>query len=84
MFNKFIKTILSLVLVVSSLVILEVPIIKPLEVQADQYAMACNNYEVSTVNANGTFTKVNCTDSFLSPKNNVGVWSKCSCKTSYK
>lgn len=66
MFNKFIKTILSLVLVVSSLVILEVPIIKPLEVQADQYAMACNNYEVSTVNANGTFTKVNCTDSFSS------------------
>lgn len=72
MINKFIKTILSFVMVVSSLVILEAPIFKPLDVQADVTSLACGTqYEVAIANANGTFTKQACFNDFNSAQSSM-------------
>lgn len=70
--NKLAKYILSMTLAFSSLVMLQSPIITPVEVQADVTSLACGTqYEVAVANTNGTFTKMSCHNSFSDAQNTM-------------
>lgn len=70
--NKLIKFILSMTLVFSSLVMLQSPIVTPVDVQADVTSLACGTqYEVAIANTNGTFTKMSCHNSFSDAQNTM-------------
>lgn len=70
--NKLAKYILSMTLAFSSLVMLQSPIISPVEVQADVTSLACGTqYEVAVANTNGTFTKMSCHNSFSDAQNTM-------------
>ncbi|MEG0076705.1 MAG: hypothetical protein RR700_02635, partial [Anaerorhabdus sp.] len=70
--NKLIKFILSMTLVFSSLVMLQSPIVTPIDVQADVTSLACGTqYEVAIANTNGTFTKMSCHNSFSDAQNTM-------------
>ncbi|MEG0176809.1 N-acetylglucosaminidase [Anaerorhabdus sp.] len=72
--NKLIKFILSMTLVFSSLVMLQSPIVTPIETYAtDMTSMGCSGsqYEVATANTNGTFTTHSCHNSFSEAQNKM-------------
>lgn len=72
--KKVINYILSFTLVFSSLVLLQSPIVTPLETYAtDMTSMGCSGsqYEVATANTNGTFTTHSCHNSFSEAQNKM-------------
>ncbi|MEF9891777.1 MAG: glucosaminidase domain-containing protein [Anaerorhabdus sp.] len=77
MVNRIIKLLLSISMIAVSFTILDTPVFNFVtEVQADYYGMGCSNYEVATANANGTFTKQNCYNSFAEAQNAMGGYGE--------
>lgn len=77
MINRIIKLLLSMSMIAVSFVMLDTPVFNLVtDVQADYYSMGCSNYEVAVANANGTFTKQACYNSFSEAQNAMGGYGE--------